>query len=302
MFENILTYVLAGPLGAGKTTLARHLLQQPRPGQRWAVLVNEFGDIGLDAALLGVDDGSSVVEVAGGCVCCVNGAPFNVALARLIRTQKPTHLLIELSGLGHPMPLLHQLRLPPWEGVLAIEPPVVVLDGARLAEGVDTSYTNLLPLLAGKHVLVFSKADQVPEAARSAVEKRLGHTGWWIAQGALPRGAFIAAQDSEAGVAARRMIPVAPHGETRPWSRGWQLPPDQRVVREKIEAMLRGLRWVRAKMILHTKQGWHSANLLPGQPYAWQVTEWRRDSRLELIFDQPQDANDLDAQWSLCLE
>lgn len=301
MFENTLTYVLAGPLGAGKTSLARHLLQQRLPGQRWAVLVNEFGDIGLDAALLGAVDGSSLAEVAGGCVCCVNGAPFTVALARLIRAQKPTHLLIELSGLGHPMPLLQQLRSPPWQEVLAVQPPVVVLDGMQLAERADALLANVKPLLKGQHVLVFNKADQVPEQVRSKVEHSLGHTGWWVSQGALPKEALVSATSDEAGQQGTRLLPLTAVGDLRHWSRGWQLQPDQWVIRPNIEAMLQRLPWIRAKMILHTEQGWYSANLLPGQAYAWQPTEWRRDSRLELIFDEPQDAAELDAQWALCI-
>ncbi|WP_040260387.1 CobW family GTP-binding protein [Pseudomonas massiliensis] len=304
MFENILTYVLAGPLGAGKTTLARHLLKQHSPGQRWAVLVNEFGDIGLDAALLGADDGSSVVEIAGGCVCCVNGAPFTAALARLIRARKPTHLLIELSGLGHPMPLLDQLRLPPWERVLNIQPPIVVVDALQLARRADSSLSRVRPLLMGRHVLVINKADQVPVHARGEIELSLGHTGYWVSQGALPEEALVSTRahgPGQPGQPGKRLVAVPSIDAPGHWSRGWRLQPAQRVIRQNIEAMLQRLPWIRAKMILHTEQGWYSANLLPGQPYAWQPTEWRRDSRLELIFDQPQDQADLDAQWARCL-
>jgi len=82
MLQNIPTHVIAGPLGAGKTSLIRHLLSQRPADERWAVLINEFGQIGLDAALLTRDeDGIALGEVAGGCLCCVNGARFRLALA-----------------------------------------------------------------------------------------------------------------------------------------------------------------------------------------------------------------------------
>ena len=103
MLQNIPTHVMAGPLGAGKASLIKHLLAQRPANERWAVLINEFGQIGLDAALLTQDDdGIALGEVAGGCLCCVNGAPFQVGLGRLLRKAKPDRLFIEPSGLGHP--------------------------------------------------------------------------------------------------------------------------------------------------------------------------------------------------------
>ncbi|MDH0098315.1 CobW-like GTP-binding protein, partial [Pseudomonas sp. GD04158] len=93
MLSQIPTHLIAGPLGAGKTSLIRHLLAQKPAAERWAVLINEFGQIGLDAALLERgEDGIALAEVAGGCVCCVNGAPFQVGLGRLLRQARPDRL------------------------------------------------------------------------------------------------------------------------------------------------------------------------------------------------------------------
>jgi len=89
MLQNIPTHVIAGPLGSGKTSLIKHLLAQRPANERWAVLINEFGQIGLDAALLTQDsDGIALGEVAGGCLCCVNGAPFQIGLGRLLRKAR----------------------------------------------------------------------------------------------------------------------------------------------------------------------------------------------------------------------
>ncbi|WP_312930667.1 CobW-like GTP-binding protein, partial [Stutzerimonas nitrititolerans] len=122
MLNDIPTHLIAGPLGAGKTSLIRALLAQKPAGERWAVLINEFGQIGLDAALLHRDEaGVSFAEVAGGCLCCVNGVPFQIGLSQLLRKARPDRLLIEPSGLGHPLELLQQLRQPPWQQVLALQ-------------------------------------------------------------------------------------------------------------------------------------------------------------------------------------
>jgi len=118
MLKHIPTHLIAGPLGAGKTTLLRELLAQRPETERWAVLINEFGQIGLDAALLTTDEeGIALGEVAGGCLCCVNGAPFQVGLGRLLRHAKPQRVFIEPSGLGHPQALLQQLQENPWREV-----------------------------------------------------------------------------------------------------------------------------------------------------------------------------------------
>ncbi len=136
MLTQIPTHLIGGPLGAGKTSLIRNLLTQKPADERWAVLVNEFGQIGLDAALLSTDAaGIGIAEVAGGCLCCVNGLPFQVGLTRLLRQARPQRLLIEPSGLGHPAQLLRQLGQPPWTEVLAVQPSVLVLDAAALARG-----------------------------------------------------------------------------------------------------------------------------------------------------------------------
>ena len=123
MLANIPTHLIAGPLGAGKTSLIRHLLAHKPAHERWAVLINEFGQIGLDQALMtGSYDGVSLSEIPGGCLCCVAGTPFQVGLARLLRQARPDRLLIEPSGLGHPAELLRQLGQAPWAGVLALQP------------------------------------------------------------------------------------------------------------------------------------------------------------------------------------
>lgn len=112
MTQRIPTSIISGFLGVGKTTAIINLLaQQQARGERWAVLVNEFGEVGIDGAVLqGSDDQLTVQEIPGGCICCTVGMHFQVALPRLIRTVRPDRLLIEPTGVGHPSGILNTLR------------------------------------------------------------------------------------------------------------------------------------------------------------------------------------------------
>lgn len=95
------THIITGFLGAGKTTVLQQLIGQKPASERWAILVNEFGQLGLDAAVLS-NQGVQLSSVAGGCLCCLRSPLFQVSLNRLIREARPQRLWIEPSGLGHP--------------------------------------------------------------------------------------------------------------------------------------------------------------------------------------------------------
>ncbi len=93
--------ILGGFLGVGKTTAILDLLRQkPEGGETWAVLVNEFGEVGIDGAILETEGGAVVREVPGGCMCCVaGGLPMQIGLNQLIARAKPDRLLIEPRAL-----------------------------------------------------------------------------------------------------------------------------------------------------------------------------------------------------------
>ncbi len=78
------TNLITGFLGSGKTTSILHLLAHKPANEKWAVLVNEFGEVGIDGALL-AESGALLKEISGGCMCCVNGLPMQVGLNTLLR-------------------------------------------------------------------------------------------------------------------------------------------------------------------------------------------------------------------------
>jgi G3E family GTPase len=106
------TNIITGFLGVGKTTAILDLLKQRPASQRWAVLVNEFGDVAIDQIpfLERRDDNLLVREVAGGCICCTAGASMRDALRRILQSGDINRLIIEPTGLGHPWRVLDSLR------------------------------------------------------------------------------------------------------------------------------------------------------------------------------------------------
>lgn len=110
--QSVPTNLITGFLGAGKSTAILNLLAHRPTGERWAVLVNEFGNVPIDQAIFhGSGDAEvAVKEVAGGCICCTAGVPMQMATVQLLRQVKPDRLLIELSGAGHPGAVLDSLR------------------------------------------------------------------------------------------------------------------------------------------------------------------------------------------------
>jgi len=319
MLTQIPTHLICGPLGAGKTSLVRSLLAQKPVAERWAVLINEFGQIGLDAALLATNEaGISLAEVAGGCLCCVNGVPFQVGLNRLLRKAKPDRLLIEPSGLGHPTELLAQLGAPPWQGVLALQPCLTVLDAAALArsEPLPPSVHQALQLSG---LLLLNKSETLGQADRQRIMERLPSLPLrWTSQGELPI-TELPGIDQRAGPRADSPLPLpapaAPAGDVwlnpqQPvcqsqasadgWSIGWRWHPSQRFDLQRIQRWLGSLDWRRAKLVLHSPDGWRSANAFMGEPLVFKPSEWRKDSRLELIFNAPGDEALLKAAMAAC--
>jgi len=132
--------VVTGFLGAGKTTLIRHLLETAK-GKRLALIVNEFGDVGVDGEILkgcGIDTcpEENIVELSNGCICCTVADDFVPALDQILaRTPKVDHILIETSGLALPKPLVQAFQWPSVKSRVTVDGVVAVVDGPALAAG-----------------------------------------------------------------------------------------------------------------------------------------------------------------------
>src|ERR1700751_3074451 len=132
--------IITGFLGSGKTTMIRHVLAHAQ-GRRLAVIVNEFGDVGIDGEILrGCGDEAcpedNIVELANGCLCCTVADDFVPALDTILaRTPQVEHIVIETSGLALPKPLVQAFQWPAIKSRVTVDGVVAVVDGAALAEG-----------------------------------------------------------------------------------------------------------------------------------------------------------------------
>lgn len=156
----ITTNIITGFLGVGKTSFIKSLLKNKPQGEVWAVLVNEFGEIGLDSGLMGdSQEQVQIKQVAGGCMCCAAGVPMQVAINQLIAKAKPDRLLIEPTGLGHPKEVLKVLTQPHYQQVLAMKACVTLVDARKLDDSRYTEHEIFNQQLQVADVVLASKSD-----------------------------------------------------------------------------------------------------------------------------------------------
>ncbi|MEW5727749.1 MAG: cobalamin biosynthesis protein CobW [Pseudomonadota bacterium] len=184
--------VITGFLGAGKTTLVRHLLANAR-GRRIALIVNEFGDVGVDGDLLascGIEGCSDddVIELANGCLCCTVADEFLPTMQKLLdRAAPPEHIVIETSGLALPKPLVKAFHWPEIRSRVTVDGVVAVVDAGAVASGrfADTPEMMAQPdhdnpleevfedQLACADMVLLNKSDLVDGAALDALHGEL---------------------------------------------------------------------------------------------------------------------------------
>ena len=140
MVTKIPATIITGFLGAGKTTLIRHMLQNAR-GRRIALIINEFGDLGVDGDILkGCGDETcsedDVMELSNGCICCTVADDFIPTMEKLLtRENKPDHIVIETSGLALPQPLVRAFNWPKISTQVTVDGVVTVVDGKAVTNG-----------------------------------------------------------------------------------------------------------------------------------------------------------------------
>jgi len=296
------THLVTGLLGAGKTSAVLSLLAQRPPGARWAVLVNEFGSVGIDGALLAAGAPDVVVrEVAGGCICCSARIALRVALTRLLREVRPDRLLIEPTGLGHPTGIFDVLAEPDLARAIELRTVLCLVDPRQFADPRFAASAVARDQISLADVLVANKTDLAGtaltaacvEAARELFPPKLAvvETRQGRVDAALLDLVRSDARRGRARAAPTAYAPVGTHlaagaGVQDPPSRGWVYPPevvfDESRLRAAVAALLVPGRYARAKGLFRVGRSWRAFNHA-GDALVWDDVAWRRDSRIELI-------------------
>ena len=151
------TNIITGFLGSGKTTAILNLLKNKPANENWAVLVNEFGEIGIDGAIL-TQQGTLVKQVPGGCMCCAAGVPTSVAITSLLRS-KPDRLIIEPTGLGHADKILATLMSEQFREHIDLKATLALVDPRNLSNPKYLSNDNFIEQLGIADVVIGNKVD-----------------------------------------------------------------------------------------------------------------------------------------------
>ena len=308
------TNVITGFLGVGKTSAILNLLAQKPPEERWAVLVNEFGEIGVDGSFLegqtGADSGVFIREVPGGCMCCAAGLPMQIALNQLLARAKPKldRLLIEPTGLGHPKEVLETLTGTHYQGVLSLEKTLTLVDARKLSDTRYTSHNTFNQQIAVADVVVGNKLDlyQTDDNTRLIEYVRaLGRAEVEVtfsAEGKIPlstlSGRSSFARESleqhshhsrtSQDLAADRPIPesgylVARNAGEGFQSQGWRFSPERVFDYRKLYGWLCGVRAERLKAVVITNAGVFGYNLTADSILTEAELDDAAESRIEMI-------------------
>ena len=185
IMQSVPTNLVTGFLGVGKTTAVIDLLKQKAPGSRWAVLVNEYGAVTIDGALIegASPEGVTVKEVGGGCVCCASAPFLPVAIHFLLLEANPERLIIETTGLGHSSRLLDSLRMS-YHGRLDVRATIGIVDPADFAKPEMKENPVFIDQIQMADVVVMNKLD-------TATPELVGEFQRW-ANGLFPPKLLIA--------------------------------------------------------------------------------------------------------------
>lgn len=309
-FAPIPVHVLSGFLGAGKTTAIRELLARRGETERIAVVVNEFGELGVDGALLSDCASCILKEVPGGCVCCTAMADLEASVEEILPIVAPTRFVIEPTGLARPSEIVDLFRRERFAGRFEIRPVITLLDplhdyrrsyaeGGLFKDQVDVG-----------DVLVISRCDLASEAEIRAAEE-------WIAElhppkllvvraakGVLPDAAWdlplpvgvereesdhLSLLPSVGPAVGRGHGPSA--GEEGYEGHGFGRGPERLFDADRLERFVTSLASgglglegtvVRAKGIFRTSTGWRVHEIAGGRVTS-ETTAYRRDSRFDVI-------------------
>lgn len=325
--HTIPTNIITGFLGAGKTSAILHLLKSKPPNEHWAVLVNEFGEIGVDGSLFqgqySEEQGVFIREVPGGCMCCAAGLPMKVALNQLLGKTKPDRLLIEPTGLGHPKEVLQVLSSIHYRGLLSLHKTLTLVDARKLSDSRYVSHETFNQQIAIADTVIGNKLDLYKNEDKGRLFAYIKHQGkpnanvfltqhgeidLSILQGEStchPSHSHSHSHHHDKTELLEPELPIPECGFIKAvnegegfHSTGWRFSPDKIFDRKKLFSFLNGLQAERVKAVFITDAGALGYNFTNNA-----LTEIELDvcleSRIEIISNDP--SGTLEAHLLACI-
>jgi G3E family GTPase len=308
--------IITGSFGAGKTTAIRWLMSHKPEHELWVVILNEFTDAGIDALSVAESARGSfdVRLVAGGCLCCVGQLEFGKQLREILRTLKPTRLLIEPSGAGHAADIVDELAAYEAQRALVLDSVVCLVDALDANRILHTREAGEWSQIQSADVLLMSKPDLAAPQDRQAfhaiaaeqypAKRYLGvcHGGVLPTEAMLSysraAGFTLVNEDQEALPPIVMEFTVAglagseiQSNQLGLWAVGWVLPRELTFSRVVIEPRLDWLleaygTWLRRfKAVFRTGPGPSWLIQSRGRGVRGEDSAYRRDSRLEIVLD-----------------
>ena len=301
--------IITGFLGVGKTTAIKHILEKKPKNERWAIIINEFGAVSIDHTAINQQDGLTIKEVAGGCICCTANVPMQVTLTSILRNQKPDRILIEPTGMGHPANILDLLQNKYLKDILEIRATICLVDPRRWVDANVRSHETFQDQINLADVLIANKSDLVDAALAEKFKL-------WAENLYPPKLLIAATTNAEIDI---NYLDIAPfqgrkalfpqahahqhhHHEDEEtvipainqpikklskglgmYSCGWIFSPEEIFSLPKLRQFFSSLQGVvRAKGVFRTGRDWVFINAVDGE-FSVQYIAYRRDSRIELI-------------------
>ncbi|WP_240206349.1 GTP-binding protein [Vibrio sp. CyArs1] len=321
------TNIITGFLGVGKTSAILSLMKDKPENERWAILVNEFGEIGIDGSLVqGQHKDKQQVfirEVPGGCMCCAAGLPMQIALNQLLSEARPDRLLIEPTGLGHPKEVLEVLSTEHYRQVLSLQKTVTLVDARRLSDSRYTQHDTFNQQISIADTIVGNKFDLYQQGDSEKLTTYVAKIGRpntkvvFAEHGAIPLSEF----EGETSIHQHPPHHHHHHSQSKPLvseqdlpesgflkaenegegfqSVGWRFSPDKVFNRQKLILLLVELDVERMKAVFITEDGIFGYNLT-SDGLTEVVLDDYFESRIELISDTIDDT--FEEQLLSCLQ
>lgn len=311
--------LITGLLGSGKTTCLKNLLNQKPKHEKWGILINEFGEIGIDAASLSsFQTDTPILEVAGGCICCTAQFGLTQALNQLLEQPDLDRLLIEPTGLGHPAKIIDTLNQSPFIQPVLIENILCLLDPKQLTPLRWQKSAVMRDLVTLSDTLIINKTDlATPEdmaqaylildslypAKKSRVETQQGKidlsclsqphetphfvllSGETQHQQTLKESIRPTQDEPNIQTSLPNVLDFHLQNGEQTQSIGWIFQPNIQFNRTQLTKQIN--QWsslIRAKGLLRTGKEWQNINWVENR-LTFEDIAWRKDSRLELIFN-----------------